>query len=229
MDIIETAFLTAHANWPWLRQTPKGAGMWQDHRFHVNDQMIGADWLVVYDDLGGPVETDVPRENRIAVLAEPPGMKLYPAAWLDQFAVVMSPYPVSLRHGRNIVGQAGLPWFYGVSFGGAGPTQDALSLEALQALPRPAKRAALSVVCSKKSRLPKHRARLKFIEYLERQLGSRLAVYGRGFTPIDDKAEAILPYQYHLVLENNDIDNFWTEKLADSLRRHLVATRRPRR
>ena len=33
---------------------------------------------------------------------------------------------------------------------------------------------------------------------------------------MSDKAEAIAPYAYHLVLENNYIDNFWTEKLADA-------------
>jgi hypothetical protein len=31
-----------------------------------------------------------------------------------------------------------------------------------------------------------------------------------------DKADAIAPHRYHLVLENNDLGCFWTEKLADA-------------
>jgi hypothetical protein len=40
-------------------------------------------------------------------------------------------------------------------------------------------------------------------------------IRGRGFEPVSDKAEAIAPHRYHLVLENNDLGCFWTEKLAD--------------
>jgi len=40
--------------------------------------------------------------------------------------------------------------------------------------------------------------------------------FGRGFQPIDDKMEAILPYRFHLVLENSVLPNYWTEKLADA-------------
>lgn len=212
----DIAFHTAHDNWPWLRQTPGGAGVWGDHRFHVGEGALSADWLVVYDDLRLPLETNIPREHRIVVISEPPGMRLYPAGYLDQFGVVLSPYPVSVPRGRNVVGQVGLPWFYGVGFGPDGPRRDALSLEDLRALPRPEKTGGLSVVCSRKSRLPKHRARLRFVEALQARLGDRVTVFGRGFAPVADKAEAILPFRYHLVLENNDLGHFWTEKLADA-------------
>jgi len=43
--------------------------------------------------------------------------------------------------------------------------------------------------------------------------------FGRGFEPIDDKMGAILPYRFHLVLENSVLPNYWTEKLADALSR----------
>jgi len=41
-------------------------------------------------------------------------------------------------------------------------------------------------------------------------------IRGRGFEPVIDKEEAIAPHRYHLVLENNDLGRFWTEKLADA-------------
>jgi hypothetical protein len=47
-------------------------------------------------------------------------------------------------------------------------------------------------------------------------LGDRVDVFGRGVRPIDDKQGAIADYKYHIALENNVIDHFWTEKLADA-------------
>ena len=54
------------------------------------------------------------------------------------------------------------------------------------------------------------------VERLVRHFGSRLSRYGRGFKPIPDKAEAILPYRYHITLENSSVKDYWTEKLADA-------------
>jgi hypothetical protein len=40
-------------------------------------------------------------------------------------------------------------------------------------------------------------------------------VYGRGALPLDDKAEAVAPYRYHVAIENHIGLHHWTEKLAD--------------
>lgn len=51
---------------------------------------------------------------------------------------------------------------------------------------------------------------------LQAHFGEVVDVYGRGHNPIPDKALAILPYKYHLVLENSYLENSWTEKLSDT-------------
>ena len=71
-------------------------------------------------------------------------------------------------------------------------------------------------VISTKTATEAQRRRIRFVRRLKDILGDDLDVFGRGFRPVSDKAEAIAPYAYHLVLENNYIDNFWTEKLADA-------------
>jgi Glycosyltransferase family 10 (fucosyltransferase) C-term len=76
--------------------------------------------------------------------------------------------------------------------------------------------ARISVICSKKSQLPRHRQRLALIDHLVAAFPDRIDVFGNGFRSIPDKAVAIAPYRYHLVLENNAIDHFWTEKTADA-------------
>lgn len=41
-------------------------------------------------------------------------------------------------------------------------------------------------------------------------------VFGHGVRPMDDKAEALDSYRYHIAIENHLCLHHWTEKLADS-------------
>jgi hypothetical protein len=83
-------------------------------------------------------------------------------------------------------------------------------------MPLPDKTRALSAICSVSSRLPGHRTRREFVDHLKSRLGDRVDVFGRGERPIPDKADAIVPYRYHVVLENSSVRDYWTEKLSDA-------------
>jgi len=74
----------------------------------------------------------------------------------------------------------------------------------------------LSVICSTKTYTQAQRKRIAFVEKLQARFGDAVDIYGRGRNPISDKAQAILPYKYHLVLENSYLENSWTEKLSDT-------------
>lgn len=91
-----------------------------------------------------------------------------------------------------------------------------MSNEELRSRPRQEKSAELSVVLSNKVIHSGHRARLRFVNCLRETLGDRLSIFGRGIRNVDDKADAIDPYKYHLVLENSCERNYWSEKLADA-------------
>ena len=80
----------------------------------------------------------------------------------------------------------------------------------------PEKTGLISVVCSTKTATSAQRARLALVSLLKERLGDALHVYGREFNPVDDKMSAIAPYKYHVVLENNLLPHFWTEKLSDA-------------
>jgi hypothetical protein len=204
---------SAHPTEWSFRQTPAGSGRWGDDRFVVG--AADADALVVIDDLKASIATTVPRERRILVVTEPPVLRAYPRKFFDQFGVVLSPYALETGDAKLVLTQTGLPWFLGAKFAASGPVP-ILSYEDLTALVPMPKEPRISVVCSTKTNLAKHRLRLDFVEKLKAILGDRVRVFGRGFAPIDDKFDAIAPFAYHLVLENNDIGHFWTEKLADA-------------
>lgn len=209
------AILTAHAGFPWLRQIPGGGAMVDGWRFTLGDIEADCRFVIVYDEPKAPFATDLPKARRLLITSEPPGMKQYRPGFMAQFGTVLGPVGQAQSGTEWLQQHAALPWFYGVGF-----TPDGLvaneTLDSLAAASPPAKQPGISVVLSKKSNLPKHRARLRFVERLKARLDDRLAIYGRGFESISDKAEAIAPYAYHLVLENNDIAHFWTEKTADA-------------
>ena len=206
---------TSHTPWPYLRQTPKGDGNWKSLTFRLNTPSSEADWLVVYDEPSASLSTCIPKERRILFISEPPGMKQYPSAYLNQFGNVVSPLPLRGYRGSHIQRQSALPWHYGVDMSpGIDRCSSAMSWGEL-ANDKPKSRIA-SVICSNKTIVLHHRQRLVFVARLKERLTDKVDVFGRGFSEIGDKAEAIAPYRYHIVLENNTLEHFWTEKLADA-------------
>ena len=161
----------------------------------------------------GPITTTLPPERRVRSITEPPEVKVYPPAYLRQFGTLVSPYKPWKYDGDLRIGQPCLNWHFGVKFEpGAAP----LDLAALRTMTPPKKPKGLSLVCSSKTFTRQQRQRLAFVEALKSQLGERVNHYGRGFREISDKADAIMPFKYHIVLENNTMPHFWTEKLADA-------------
>ena len=214
-------FCTIHAAWPWLRQTGDGCGgmgQGEDTRFVLADKDCRDSWLAVFDEPPPGTLTRAPRERRVLFITEPPEIKRYPRSYLEQFGTVISPYPFRGVEPRALhLENPCLNWQYGVVTDGAVPVSPALTrLDGIENLPVPAKRKKLSVICSSKTATEAQRRRIRFVQRLKEALGDDLDVFGRGFRPVSDKAEAIAPYKYHLVLENNYLDNFWTEKLADA-------------
>ncbi len=210
----QIAFLSRH-DWPWLRQTDDGAG----HHGALTFKLAASpddDWMVVYDDIKQATRTHLPASRRILFITEPPGQKRYKAAFANQFGVLVSPYPIAGFRGQWVASQPGINWFYGVEIEG-GKAVGRLDLTALRNLPVPTDKAKrISVVCSTKTRLARHRARLRLLERLAAAFPNDIDIFGRGFKPIGDKADVIAPYRYHIALENSDCPHFWTEKLADA-------------
>jgi hypothetical protein len=211
-------FSTQHTSEPWFRQTEGGIGVCGGVRFLLNeDAGAEAEWLFVFDSPPEPIETRIPRERRILVITEPPEVKPYPPRYARQFGVILSPFHLpGARAGNMRIEGACLNWHYGVSAVSVGRPSALRNLEAINGLPIPAKSKKLSVICSDKTYTQAQRDRIVFVEKLVRRFGSSVDVFGRGRKFIEDKAEAIAEYKYHIVLENNHIANFWTEKLSDA-------------
>ena len=218
-------FATIHGDWPWLRQTQDGQGSFGPVQFALATQpdsalmapANGEVWLVVFDEAPAGFCTTTPRERRILFVTEPPEIKKYPRSYLGQFGTVVSPYDFrSVERRSMVISNPCLNWHFGVSRTPTGYASRFANLGELRDMPMPTKTGLISVVCSNKTATAAQRARLVLVNLLKDRLGDALHVYGRGFNPVDDKMAAIAPYRYHVVLENNYLPNFWTEKLSDA-------------
>lgn len=193
--------------------TPGGSLRWGRCRFDLNPVGEGpADFAVVLGNARPRDRFACAPENTLFIAGEPLAKKLYPGPFYRQFGHLVDSHAAS-RHPHLHVSALGLNWHVGLDRSRNGYRY---GHDYLDALACPDKLNRISVVCSNASKTAGQRQRLALLDGLKRRLGDRLVHFGRGFEPIDDKLDAILPYRFHLVLENSVLPNYWTEKLADA-------------
>lgn len=207
----------------YLRRFPNREPVWGNCEFIFDRDCRDYDWLVVYDDLPRDLPEEnvarvsrpceklaCPRENTLLITGEPSSITYYGKSFLSQFGhVLTSQEPWALKHPGAIRRQAGLLWYYGGS-------DERGTCDHLASATPPLKTKAISTVCSTKAmRHTLHSLRLDFTRCLMKNL-PELDVFGYGMGQLDNKADAIDPYRYHLVIENHSCPHHWTEKLADA-------------
>jgi len=151
-------------------------------------------------------------ENTLFIAGEPPSKKVYPEKFYAQFHRVVSTHAAD-PHPRVTTSLPGLNWHVGLD---RDEDRYHYGYDALKALVPGPKTSRISVVCSNLTTTSGQRQRLGFLHHLKSAFGDGIIHYGRGFSPIADKMDAILPHRFHLVLENSCSPDYWTEKLADA-------------
>lgn len=202
------------------RQLPAGEPEWGNCRFIFDPHASQYDWLVVYNELPARhgearkerhEELTCPASHTMLTTSEPSSIKHYGNAYVRQFGcVITSQEEWALPHPDRIFSQAGLHWFYGLGKSHTLPFDD------MVACPPANKTHNLSMVFSpKRMRHTLHHRRFNFMQKLMLEL-PEMDVYGRGARPLDDKAEALDAYRYHVAVENYIGPHHWTEKLSDA-------------
>ena len=211
-----------HANL-FLRQTPGGNGIWRDCKFIVNKPLKNCDWWFVChgSGLGEKESTCCPPNHVVYISMEPTeevsGCK---KEFIAQFSqVVMTDRNFSHK---RITYSNGMSWWVGIRVAHDGIHHfDPVykygydQFMAMDGIPN--KKNKFSLIVSQKTSLPGHRKRLEFVDRLmNHPISEFIDVYGSGHRQVEDKWEAIAPYKYHIVLENNVIPDYWSEKLGDA-------------
>jgi hypothetical protein len=214
--MIKVKISTYLTEWPFFRQTPGERGIWGDVQFFLNDDSIKeSDYWIIYGGLS-KIETAVcPKDNVVFFTVEPPSIKTYNNRYLRQFAKVITCHR-NIKHKNKIYWQQGHPWHIGRKQINHRNIEFSKNYDELKSMGEICKTKLLSVISSSKTYTKGHRDRLKFVFFLKEYFEDKIDIFGRGINEIEDKWDAIVPYKYHISLENECYDNWVTEKLSDT-------------
>lgn len=191
----------------YSQYSPNASMEWDGIRFTEED-VKECDGVVVLNTLKKKVTLKCPVDNIIAIMQEP--YHVGDTDWMDskleQFRYVFTNHiPSSIGNKSEIILSHGaLPWHVMKTY------------DELKAMSDPmTKENVISCIASNLTRWPGHKKRVEFIDYLKEHNKLEIDFYGKGTKFIKDKWDAIAPYKYSIVIENNDIDHYWTEKISD--------------
>lgn len=205
-----------HERAQFLRQFPRGEPVWGRCRFVFHHRETQYDWLVAYDEVHPAGERlGCPRANTMLITAEPATIKVYGKAFTRQFGhVLTSQEPFAMDHPSVIRHHPALMWYFGMPLGqGDDPPR---TYDQIKHDPPAVKDGLLSSVCSNKAMgHTLHRLRYDFTMALKEAMPG-FDLFGRGIRDINDKAEALDRYKYHVAIENHLAPHHITEKLTDS-------------
>ncbi len=193
------------------RQLPGSANQWGDCRFTFDPDERRYDWLVVYDEMNSDEKLACHKNNTILITSEPSSIKIYGKNYVSQFGHVLTSHEKwAISHPGKIYSQPALKWYYGEG------QNRGITYDQMVDNPPLNKTKLISTVCSSKQQWHTlHKTRYDFTQKLKKII-PELDVFGRGVKLMDDKAEALDLYKYHVAVENYIAPHYWTEKLSDS-------------
>ncbi len=178
------------------------------------DIPASADALIVFNRTHVTMKTPLPRGRTAIIAAEPEVIFDYKKRYLEQFGIVVTTSHKELRADTWRTATCWY-WYAGINFDHPSDGRRMRGYDFFEALETPEKTDKISIVTSDKTLTDFQRRRLAFIEQITQRIPDHLEVFGRGIREVPDKADALLPYKYHIALENCGGVNTWTEKFAD--------------
>lgn len=171
------------------------------------------DYVVVFQNLNHDFDGIRYRKGGLIFIAgEPQSMEPYCNEFFRQFDYVIIPHPD--KTGSNLYhANPALNWHFGRSFATATFKYAFKDLLALRAN----KTKDISMMCSNKTMMPGHVRRFEFYNKLRKEFDGAIDFFGSGINPIDDKADILIPYRFHICIENSNDEHYWTEKIADPI------------
>lgn len=185
---------------------PGGRPVWKEWEFVTNPTEGRFDALVVFQSVQ-PIDREyrleVPRTKTLLAVLEPPEILTLSDGFTNQFHSVLS-QSNHIKCRNPIVSHSGHHWFI------ERPYDQILDCSDIE------KTKLISMVISSKQDTEGHRKRWRLAQALKEHFGDRIDWFGRGVQELKYKREGVLPYQYHIVLENSSVPHYWTEKIADA-------------
>lgn len=185
------------------RQSPGRQCVWGDYKFVINQDIDECDYWLVYDIMPKTETCKCPEQNTIFITGEPPSVGVYVTPFLNQFHNIITCHFEMSRNKRvnaNVfLRQQSLPWIVDKTY------DELIIMDTIK------KTKELSLITT-----TKHKKRYEAAMAIKEHFGDRIDVFGDGINPIKDKWESLAPYKYSIVMENESVSDYFTEKLTDS-------------
>jgi hypothetical protein len=222
MKIIKVSSGKSEFNNLLLRQTSGMNGVWGDCKFILNSEIKKCDWWFVLHGSGLiKNEECLCDPNHIVYVSMEPNETMSKVSnnFLEQFSHLVT-CDRDVKHSNKIY-QNWLSWWVGINVVRSKEGyfsknfnldyDDFISMKPVEKLDK------ISIVYSNKNMSMGHSKRITFLNALiHSNISQYIDVFGDGFAPIPDKWDAIVKYKYHLVIENEIQEDYWSEKLADA-------------
>jgi len=171
-----------------------------------------SDVLICFNRASYTIKTYVPKDRTIFIAAEPDVIHPYSRRFLEQYGLVLTTTEKALSTEKRHRATCWY-WFAGYDFSGKEAHRGYDFFKSLN--PSKSKENKIAIVTSNKVHTEYHRKRMTLVNTLIDKIPDHIAVFGRGFKTINDKADALLPYKFNLAVENGEGPHVWTEKLTD--------------
>lgn len=187
--------------------SPNSSMKWDEIEF-TEEPVTSCDGVIVLNTPQKKVLLKCPVENVAVIMQEPyhQGDTDWMDTQLEQYHYVFTNHTPSVigKNTQLILSHGALPWHVMKTY------------DELKAINSPMEKVkVISCIASNLTRWPGHKKRVAFIEYLKQHNELGIDFFGKGTQFIEDKWDGIAPYRYSIVIENNDIDHYWTEKISD--------------
>lgn len=190
--------------WPhdYYNKTPQGKGNFGVFRFEIDNEIDDCDFWIVWGDLRHKQSAKCPPENIFYLTDEAHSQRKFNPEFLEQFPNIITQRS-DIRHEKIFETHDLGIWHFPATY------------DELSKWPLPEKKKNISAISSDLTILEGHKKRFAFINKLMGHYKQEIDFYGRGISPIVNKAGALLPYKYSIAIENSYLPNYFTEKLFE--------------
>jgi hypothetical protein len=213
---MKKVFVPQNTKIPLYKQFPTEQLVWGDYEFILGDSCGECDYVVVLDTLSKPLQVICKEGGVICFPMEAASIKKYPKCYLQQFDTIFCFQDYMMREPNAKFSIPPFPWmliydFYAMN--------DAV-YDKYDYFKAPDTQGRLDKFClftSNKKYTKGHCDRIHFVEKIKEAIPEMVDVFGKGFNNVDVKYDVMSKYKYCIVIENERVPYWRTEKLSDAI------------
>ncbi|MFZ4724792.1 MAG: glycosyltransferase family 10 domain-containing protein [Paludibacter sp.] len=200
---MKTIKLSTPWNHNYLHQFPSSICEIDEYKFEINNECNVADFWVIWGGVNSEEHCTVKSGKVLYITDEAYPERQFNKQFLKQFDNIIA-VRTDLNEKYNVINNFEItPWYFNKSY------------DELNSLKRIHKNKKISIISSDLTLLSGHKKRFAFVNKMIGHFKDKVDVFGRGFNEIPDKFDALNNYQFSIAIENNVLNDYFTEKISE--------------